>query len=229
VEQLSALDDKAAAATAPVATTAPAAATASTTAADATAAPDGPARWTAEDLERLSGAELAKVRSDVADPPNPALAVRDGSYDSSCGLLDEMELACCYMQHEGPSDELQLPRFRITARPSTIREPELRQMAVFISRILGAQTPFTILWDLRKLRPPSLSALKYGTDWQSEHAAELETPPTGQVTSIVVLVGSPVTRVCANLCARVCDPPQPLLICTGEAEALEFARRNSGL
>ena len=76
------------------------------------------------------------------------------------------------------------------------------------------------LWDLRKLRPPSLAALNYGAKWQGENAEDIE----ALGTSIAVLVSSPVTRVCANLCVRACRPPQPVLIATDLEEATAWAR-----
>ena len=87
------------------------------------------------------------------------------------------------------------------------------------SAALDDGNDFAITWDLRKLVPPSLAALSYGQTWQTENAADIER--LGK--SITVLVSSPVTRVCANLCTRVCNPPQPLRICSSTAEAIAFA------
>ena len=92
-------------------------------------------------------------------------------------------------------------------------------MAARHSAALDGDRDFAITWDLRKLVPPSLSALSYGQTWQTENAADIER--LGQ--SITVLVSSPVTRVCANLCARVCNPPQPLRICSSTEDAISFA------
>ena len=178
----------------------------------------GTPRWTPADLELISAAELADVRSNRNDPPNPADALRASG--ASARLLDEMELACCWLHHEAAHEELQLPRFVVTARPSRILEPELRQMAIVLRAALDMDEQFAITWDLRKLVPPSLSALSYGSQWMSDNAADIER--LGQ--SITVLVSSPVTRVCANLCARVCNPPQPLKICTTDEQATAFAR-----
>lgn len=178
----------------------------------------GGARWSRAELERRSQVELSKVRACADDPANPAAALRAAGEGDR--LLDEAELACCWLLHEGPSEALPLPRFRVTARPSKILEPELRQMALVLGAALERREPFTIMWDLRKLRPPTLSALNYGAKWQGENADAIES--LGR--SIAVLVSSPVTRVCANLCVRVCNPPQPVLICTDEAEATQWAR-----
>lgn len=93
-------------------------------------------------------------------------------------------------------------------------------MANVLREALDREEPFTILWDLRRLVPPSLSALDYGSKWQSENSDDIER--LGQ--SIVVLVSSPVTRVCANLCVRACNPPQPIRICGKEEEAIAFAK-----
>ena len=175
-------------------------------------------RWSAEELEQFSCVELSRVRAMADDPSNPAEALRTRGEDGR--IIDESELACCWLLHEAPAGGLPLPRFRVTARPSQILEPELRQMAIVLRKCLDREETFTIMWDLRKLRPPTLSALNYGGQWQSENAADIER--LGQ--SIVVLVSSPVTRVCANLCLRVCNPPQPALVCTDEAKATEFAR-----
>ena len=87
------------------------------------------------------------------------------------------------------------------------------------SAALDLDNAFAITWDLRKLVPPSLSALRYGQTWQTENAADIER--LGE--SITVLVSSPVTRVCANLCTGVCNPPQPLRICSSTEEAISFA------
>eukprot|EP00322_Chrysochromulina_rotalis_P016540 CAMPEP_0115834076 /NCGR_PEP_ID=MMETSP0287-20121206/3499_1 /TAXON_ID=412157 /ORGANISM="Chrysochromulina rotalis, Strain UIO044" /LENGTH=206 /DNA_ID=CAMNT_0003287505 /DNA_START=73 /DNA_END=694 /DNA_ORIENTATION=+ len=171
-------------------------------------------RWTVDEVERNSAELLAKVRVNKRDPPNPAAAFRGAGEDAR--LLDEMELACCWLQYEAPCDALPLPRFRVTARPSKIREPELRQMANVLRRALDREESFTILWDLRQLVPPAISALDYGAKWQSHNADDIER--LGE--SIVVLVSSPVTRVCANLCTRLCNPPQPVKICTSEEEAM---------
>ena len=92
-------------------------------------------------------------------------------------------------------------------------------MATVLRGALDREEPFTILWDLRRLVPPSLSALDYGKRWQAENAADIER--LGE--SICILVSSRVTRVCANLCTRVCNPPQPTRICTGEDEAAALA------
>jgi hypothetical protein len=175
-------------------------------------------RWSTADLERLSSVELAKVRQNKKDPPNPADALRAAGEGGR--VLDEMELACCWLQYEGPSDALPLPRFRVTARPSRILEPELRQMACVLRAALDRGEQFTIMWDLRRLVPPSISALDYGAKWQSDNAADIER--LGQ--SITVLVSSPVTRICANLCTKVCNPPQPVRICKDEEQATAFAR-----
>ena len=185
-------------------------------AAKADAMDPGP-RWSPEQTEEYSCVELARVRGNRRDPPNPASGVRE-SGDGK--LLDEMELACCFLQYEAASTELPLPRFRVTARPSRILEPELRQMAIVLRKALDREEPFTILWDLRRLVPPSISALDYGAKWQGANAGDIER--LGE--SITVLVSSPVTRICANLCVRVCNPPQPVRICTDEPEAAAFAR-----
>uniref|UniRef100_A0A7S0Q1F8 Uncharacterized protein n=1 Tax=Coccolithus braarudii TaxID=221442 RepID=A0A7S0Q1F8_9EUKA len=171
-------------------------------------------RWRTEDTERHSAEQLRRVRACTDDPANPALALR-----ASGRLLDQMELACCWLHYEASAANLPLPRFRVTARPSQILEPELRQMALVLRAALDRGEQFTILWDLRRLRPPSLAALNYGLEWQSDNAADIEQLGT----SIVVLVSSPITRACANLCVRVCSPPQPVLICRDEAEATAFA------
>ena len=42
--------------------------------------------------------------------------------------------------------------------------------------------------------------------------------------SITVIVGSRVTRVCANFCVRASNPPQPVRVCSTEEEALAFER-----
>ena len=175
-------------------------------------------RWTAAETEQKSVVELTKVRSHKKDPENPALHMRAAG--EGARVLDEMELACCWLQYEAPCDELPIPRFRVTARPSKILEPELRQMANVLRAALDRNEEFSILWDLRCLVPPSISALDYGRKWQGEHAADIERLGV----SIVVMVSSPVTRVCANLCVRVCSPPQPTRICTTEEEATAFAR-----
>ena len=175
-------------------------------------------RWSRAELERRSRVELAKVRACADDAADAAAALRAAGDGGR--LLDEAELACCWLQHEGPSPALPLPRFRVTVRPSKILEPELRQMAIVLGAALERREEFTILWDLRRLRPPSLSALSYGAQWQRENAVAIETLGT----SIAVLVSSPVTRVCANLCTRACSPPQPVLICTDEEEATAWAR-----
>ena len=175
-------------------------------------------RWTAEETEQYSRVELERVRENRKDPSNPADEIRRAG--EGARLLDEMELACCYLHYEAAGPELPLPRFRVTARPSRILEPELRQMANVLRSALDRDEPFTILWDLRRLVPPSISALDYGAQWQSANANDIER--LGE--SIVVLVSSPVTRVCANLCTRVCSPPQPVRICTQELQATEFAR-----
>ena len=120
-------------------------------------------------------------------------------------------------------------------------------MATVLRAALDRDEEFTILWDLRRrravrtagtllghappsacdaapdlhrLRPPSLSALNYGAAWMGDNADDIERLGT----SIAVLVSSPITRACANLCVRVCSPPQPVLICRDEAEATAFAR-----
>ena len=184
------------------------------------AAADAPTlgRWSAEDTERLSSVELGKVRGNPKDPPNPAAAMRDAG--TAGRLLDEMELACCWLLHESARDELPIPRFLVTARPSKILEPELRQMALVLRKALDRDETFAISWDLRRLVPPSISALNYGQRWMGENAADIER--LGE--SITVIVGSRVTRVCANLCVRVCNPPQPVRVCSTEEEALAFAR-----
>ena len=184
------------------------------------AAADAPTRgrWSAEDTERLSSVELGKVRGNPKDPPNPAAAMRDAG--TAGRLLDEMELACCWLLHESARDELPIPRFLVTARPSKILEPELRQMALVLRKALDRDETFAISWDLRKLVPPSLSALNYGQRWMGENAADIER--LGE--SITVIAGSRVTRVCANLCVRACNPPQPVRVCSTEEEALAFAR-----
>ena len=95
-------------------------------------------RWSEEETERFSRVELAKVRSNPRDPASPAEAFRTAGEGER--LIDEMELACCWLQHEAPCAELPLPRFRVTARPSKILEPELRQMANVLRRALD-RTP----------------------------------------------------------------------------------------
>lgn len=75
-------------------------------------------RWSAEETEVNSAPLLAKVRSNKKDPPNPAKVMCEAGRGDI--LLDEMELACCWLQYESAREELPLPRFRVTARPSKI-------------------------------------------------------------------------------------------------------------
>ena len=60
-------------------------------------------------------------------------------------------------------------------------------MAIVLRAALDMNEQFAITWDLRKLVPPSLSALSYGSQWMSDNAADIER--LGQ--SITVLVSSP--------------------------------------
>ena len=39
---------------------------------------------------------------------------------------------------------------------------------------LDRDEPFAILWDLRRLRPPSIGALSFGANWMSENAGDIE-------------------------------------------------------
>ena len=51
-------------------------------------------RWAPADTERISAAELAKVRANPDDPADPATAL----LSAGGTVLDQMELACCWLQ-----------------------------------------------------------------------------------------------------------------------------------
>ena len=50
----------------------------------------------------------------------------------------------------------------------------LRALLGALRRALDRDETFAISWDLRKLVPPSLSALNYGQRWMDENAADIE-------------------------------------------------------
>ena len=114
-------------------------------------------RWSAEETERFSSVELAKVRENDRDPASPAEAFRAAGEGER--LLDEMELACCWLQHEAPCAALPLPRFRVTARPSKILEPELRQMANVLRRALDRVSTGDRPFPTRALRAGCVACL----------------------------------------------------------------------
>ena len=88
--------------------------------------------------------------------------------------------------------------------------------------MFSSHEPFSVLYDLRALRPPSRAALRYGISWMGTDAnkADLES----QVQGVVVLVASPVVRAVARGVIAACRPPHPVRICADDAAAIEHAR-----
>ena len=135
-------------------------------------------------------------------------------------LLDPLELKCCAAQLE-QHPELGLPRLVLRARPAKIEQVELEQMTHLLRATLDRRVPFTVLWDLRKMRPPSRDALRFGIDWMG---ADVNAQPTDElVQSTVIIASSPVVRAICGWILKVCRPPRPVEICSDDAAALAAA------
>ena len=86
-------------------------------------------------------------------------------------LLGPLGLQCS-SSHLEQHPELACPRLVLQARPAKIEEAELEQMCMLLRDTLDRNEPFTVLWDLRQMRPPSRAALRFGVDWMGECAEE---------------------------------------------------------
>jgi hypothetical protein len=87
---------------------------------------------------------------------------------------------------------------------------------------LDRDEPFTVLWDLRAMRPPSRAALKYGVDWMGlpRNVEAID----ALVEGTVIIAGSAIVRTLCRWVLHVCQPPQPVRICRDEAAALTAAK-----
>ena len=104
-----------------------------------------------------------------------------------------------------------MPRLVLKARPAKIEEVELEQMAHLLRATLDRREHFTVLWDLRKMRPPSRAALRFGVDWMG---ADVNSQPIDElVQSTVIIASSPVVRAICGWILNVCRPPQPVAVC----------------
>lgn len=130
-----------------------------------------------------------------------------------------LELKCCCASLE-VHPELAEPRLILRALPAKIEEAELQQMTVLLSDTLDRNLPFSVLWDLRQMRPPSRAALRYGIDWMGENAEPIDE----LVQSTVIVASSPVVRAICSMILKVCRPPRPVRLCENDVAALEEAR-----
>ena len=134
--------------------------------------------------------------------------------------LLELELQCCHVSLEEHA-ALPMPRLVLKARPATVEESELRRMAGILRETIRRREPFTVLWDVRDIRPPSRAALQYGVTLMTELAEDID-----QLTqSTVIIASSPVVRAMCRWVLVVSRPPRPVKICEDDAAALEAARK----
>ena len=151
---------------------------------------------------------------DVALDP---LGLRDLAEPSSRLLL----VPCCALSLD-PQGELALPRLGVRALPSPVEVSQLEQIFAQVRGVMDREEHFTVFWDLRQLRPPSPAALKFGVGWMGrpENAADFDE----SINAIILLVTSPIVRLVAEWCLKACNPPNPVHVVSGEAEAIEAAR-----
>ena len=151
---------------------------------------------------------------DVALDP---LGLRDLADTSSRLLL----VPCCALSLD-PQGELGLPRLCVRALPSPVEVSQLEQIFAQVRGVMDREEHFTVFWDLRQLRPPSPAALKFGVGWMGrpENAADFDE----SINAIILLVTSPIVRLVAEWCLKACNPPNPVHVVSGEAEAIEAAR-----
>lgn len=137
-------------------------------------------------------------------------------------LMDELNIKCCQGRLEA-HPALEMPRLALRAQPASIDESDLKQMIDMLCETLDRREPFTVLWDLRQMRPPSRAALRYAMDWFGK--PENSGPADELVQSTVIISGSAVIRGLCGWILKVCNPPRPVEICKDDEAALAAARR----
>ena len=177
-----------------------------------------------ESLDQLSEA-AGGARSELSTPDSGSggdvaldpLGLRDLADPSSRLLL----VPCCALSLD-PQGELGLPRLCVRALPSPVEVSQLEQIFAQVRGVMDREEHFTVFWDLRQLRPPSPAALKFGVGWMGrpENAADFDE----SINAIILLVTSPIVRLVAEWCLKACNPPNPVHVVSGEAEAIEAAR-----
>ena len=177
-----------------------------------------------ESLDQLSEA-AGGARSELSTPDSGSdgdvaldpLGLRDLADTSSRLLL----VPCCALSLD-PQGELGLPRLCVRALPSPVEVSQLEQIFAQVRGVMDREEHFTVFWDLRQLRPPSPAALKFGVGWMGrpENAADFDE----SINAIILLVTSPIVRLVAEWCLKACNPPNPVHVVSGEAEAIEAAR-----
>lgn len=135
-------------------------------------------------------------------------------------LLDELSISCCLATLE-EHPQLEIVRFVARARPAKIDEAGLRSMCEMLAETLDREKPFSVLWDLREMRPPSRAALRYGMDWMGEDANARRIDEL--VQSTIIISNSAVVRALCGWILKVSAPPRPVRICRDDASALDAA------
>lgn len=114
-----------------------------------------------------------------------------------------------------------MPRLRLVSG-STYDEVTIQTTMDFFGRVLALKRPFTVVWDPRPIRWPTVSpsGLRMVNGWIGQHLIAWDT----YVQAHCCIITNPVLRSIASLLIRMFAPPQPVGIVRDEAEALEFAR-----
>ena len=114
-----------------------------------------------------------------------------------------------------------IPRIRVVGG-RVYNEASLISTQSFFDRVLKLRRPFTVLWDPRGVRWPSLSGkqLKMIRQWVDQNAAQWDS----RVQAHALYLTNPLLRALAGLVIRLFAPPQPTKLVDTDAEALEFAR-----
>ena len=152
---------------------------------------------------------------------HPTMTMVAAAAPATRQLLDELDLRCCRGRLEEHPD-LQMPWLVMKARPAKIEEIELQSMCDMLRVALDRREKFTVLWDLRQMRPPSRAALRFSIDWMGKPENTMDIDEL--VSKTIIIARSPIIRGVCTWILKVCDPPRPVRICADDAAALAAAR-----
>ena len=119
------------------------------------------------------------------------------------------------------------PILRVRTTGVVCTQADLTPTLAFMGSALHRGEALATLFDLRdtgaELRPPPFSLLRQAIGWANSHAKEWDT----HVQCIAVLLSlSGAAKPLLNLAIRMLNPPQPIVVCNDEGEALAFLARH---
>ena len=135
--------------------------------------------------------------------------------------LGPVDHGCCFITLE-QNPKLKLVRLRVDGRKYAFTDQTLADALTTMGQIVETREPVTVTYDLRTICIPNMKQLRLGIGWCGENKENLDE----SIQGITVVMSSWVVAKMCNFVLAALRPPQPILICRSDREAVDFLAAN---